>query len=650
MRIRQLLFLTFFFFSLPLLAQDTLQIDTVAVRAGRASGAAARMVTRISAADMAALPVHSADDHLDYIPWVDLRSRGNNGVQGNLSIRGAGYEQTLILLDGVPMADAQTGHHNLNLPLPVEMVGGMEVIASGASRIFGPKAMAGAVNFTTRLPESNRAWGSLFGGDFGFYRAAAGFSLNKNGWGFGLSGQSLGSKGYISNTDFNHNNLFLQLYRKNKLGRFWINAMGGKKRFGAQNFYSANFPFQQEYTTTGIATLNWEFSKGPWEFYGNAHMRYHHDRFELYREGAGWYSRVGNRYVRGTDTTPTWYTGHNYHRSGSYGLMLNATRKLGVHRISLGAEARNEWVMSNVLGEPMSSPVRVPFGPEGAVFTRSADRQNISLFAEDRVEWKKWLISGGVLVNQNSMFGTDVYPGLELARRLPAGWKLFASANRANRFPTYTDLYYNRGGAMGSKDLNPETAMSYELGSEWRRSRHFLRVAAFARNGRNMIDWVRLPGSAVTTATNLTSVFYYGADAWLAYKPGGKAGKHVERLTVGGFWMDADNTSNGFESNYALDFISHKVTLSADLIIIPDMRLGLMVYRQQRRGGFVKPRQTAETPFEAFTSADLRCSYLAGAFTFIAEARNLFNVPVMDIGNVQLPGRWLSAGIRVELK
>jgi len=30
-----------------------------------------------------------------------------------------------------------------------------------------------------------------------------------------------------------------------------------------------------------------------------------------------------------------------------------------------------------------------------------------------------------------------------------------------------------------------------------------------------------------------------------------------------------------------------------------------------------------------------------------AEAANLFNAAVMDLGNVQLPGRWIRAGLSV---
>ena len=39
-------------------------------------------------------------DLLELVPSVDLRQRGPNNIQGDLSIRGSGFGETLVLLDG----------------------------------------------------------------------------------------------------------------------------------------------------------------------------------------------------------------------------------------------------------------------------------------------------------------------------------------------------------------------------------------------------------------------------------------------------------------------------------------------------------------------------------------------------------------------
>src|SRR5450759_4543068 len=58
---------------------------------------------------------NSVADFLRLDPSVDLQSRSPNGVQGDLSIRGGSFGQTLVLLDGLRLNDAQSGHHNLDI-------------------------------------------------------------------------------------------------------------------------------------------------------------------------------------------------------------------------------------------------------------------------------------------------------------------------------------------------------------------------------------------------------------------------------------------------------------------------------------------------------------------------------------------------------
>jgi iron complex outermembrane receptor protein len=631
-------------------AQDTLTIDTLLLFDGRTRGTmsqSAGMITQITAKELKKAPVHSTEDYLDYLPWLDLRSRGGLGVQGDLSIRGGNYEQTLIMLDGVPMTDAQTGHHNLNLLLPPEMYCSMEISANGASRIYGPKAMAGAVNFTTQLPDKNRAFASVFGGENGFRRLAAGASGYHKGWGAGVSGQTLSHNGYITNTDMDQNSLFGQIYRKDKAGKIWMNAGIGNKRFGAQNFYSSRFPYQQEYTQTRLITVNWEYYWGKWQWVGNSYYRYNHDRFELYREGDGWYNRSGKRYVRGTDTTPVWYAGHNYHQSIARGGMNNISRKFGAHAVSMGLEYRSEFIRSNVLGEP-GDTMEVPFGSDGARFTRSAKRENWSVYLEDKFQWNNWVVSGGILFNNNSAFGNGFFPGIELAKNY-SRMRIFASANKAFRLPTYTDLYYNIGGAKGSKLLKPEEAISYELGAQIKQKEHHFRLAAFARDGKNLIDWVRFNGSNVDSAANLTQVFYYGADGYWKFSPQKPLFGVLQNIMAGFFLMDADKTSDGFQSFYALDFIGRKFTLQGDWKLHKHINLNTLAYLQKRMGGYKPPGSTMETAYPYALAMDVRLMATIKKLNLFAEATNVFNRPMMDLGNVQLPGRWIKAGLTARL-
>lgn len=71
---------------------------------------------------------NSLEDFLRLDSSVDLQERGANGTQADVAMRGGTFEQTLILVDGFRMNDLQTGHHDMDLPFPVDSFNDVEVL------------------------------------------------------------------------------------------------------------------------------------------------------------------------------------------------------------------------------------------------------------------------------------------------------------------------------------------------------------------------------------------------------------------------------------------------------------------------------------------------------------------------------------------
>ena len=71
------------------------------------------------------------------ISGIDVRQRGVNGTQADLYIRGGTFDQTLLLVDGFKLDDPQTGHHSLNLIIPIQLIERVEVIKGSAARVLG---------------------------------------------------------------------------------------------------------------------------------------------------------------------------------------------------------------------------------------------------------------------------------------------------------------------------------------------------------------------------------------------------------------------------------------------------------------------------------------------------------------------------------
>src|SRR3954454_17394759 len=113
------------------------------------------------------LTTNTFTDLLRLDPSVDLRERAPNGVQGDVSIRGGSFGQTLVLLDGMRLNDVQSGHHNLDLPVPLEAIQSVEILKGSGSTLYGSDAVGGVVNFVSRVPESSEFRLQAAAGNFG---------------------------------------------------------------------------------------------------------------------------------------------------------------------------------------------------------------------------------------------------------------------------------------------------------------------------------------------------------------------------------------------------------------------------------------------------------------------------------------------------
>jgi iron complex outermembrane receptor protein len=69
-----------------------------------------RLITQVSHAEIEALPIQTVADILQYLPGIDVRTRGANGAQADISMRRGTFDQVLVLRNGVPITDLHPGH------------------------------------------------------------------------------------------------------------------------------------------------------------------------------------------------------------------------------------------------------------------------------------------------------------------------------------------------------------------------------------------------------------------------------------------------------------------------------------------------------------------------------------------------------------
>ena len=113
--------------------------------------------------------------------------------------------------------------------------------------------------------------------------------------------------------------------------------------------------------------------------------------------------------------------------------------------------------------------------------------------------------------------------------------------------------------------------------------------------------------------------------------------------------MTADQTSDGFESNYVLDYLKHKLNVGVDHSLTGRLNMTWNVRYQYREGGYFNSATGSEVAFGGYTLVDMRLYQETKVAYWFIEVANLFNQQYEDIGFVQQPGRWLRAGVKYNI-
>ena len=652
-----------------------------------ASGQAVRMVTVLSREDIQAAPVQSINDLLKMVSAVDVRQRGAIGAQTDVSIRGGTQEQITILLNGINICDPQTGHNTLDLPCDVSDIVRIEVLEGPAGRIYGTSSMAGAINVVTRQNEklvmsneklviSNEKWSGrarLEGGSFGYLSGAASISCvplvareqssstKASSLISHLSASMTRSDGF-SRSKAGHLNSDYEGFKTFYQGSYsftipeqssptrslshllpltselsW-HAGVSTKGFGSNTFYSAKYDEQYEKTTKLFTAVQgdgcWVLGEGggktyEWHLKPAIYWNRSWDRFEL---------------IRGSeDKVP-----FNHHRTDVFGLNVNSWIDWGAGRTALGAEFRNEGIVSTNLGEALHKP----FGN----YKNGLNRSNLSFHAEHNVLLRRLTLSAGFVAVKNTWneMPFTLYPGADASYRVNNHLKVYASYNSSLRMPTFTELYYSVGGHKADKYLKPEELRALQGGVKTMHEAGSTRLEVegkvFYHHCRNMIDWVmdtRDP-EATWKSVNHTKVNTFGQEisASVLIHHFSFLIHHFSFLISYCHLHQQKEEQPYLQSQYSLEYLRHKLTTSLEMPLTK--RLSLTVkYRYQDRTGSYTDTSGEVKDYRPYSIVDGRLSWEAGKYALYVEGNNLTGARYVDYGNVPQPGCWLMGGIKI---
>ena len=546
-----------------------------------------RSVSVIQAREDALLYNHWVQ-YLQSDPSIDLRERAPDGVQADLSIRGSSFGQSLVLLNGLRMNDVQTGHHNMDLPLPSGSLDRIEVLKGAGSTFYGSDALAGAVNFITGPPNYSELRVGAGVGNFGVNQQTFDAALLRGRWDEQLSAARDFSSGFMPDRDYRSATAFSQTGIDTVLGRTLVLLGFGDKPFGANQFYG-NFD-SWERTKSWFGGLKQDLGDKT-EF--DLGYRRHTDEFILFREDPSIYE--------------------NNHSDESWQTALRRKQALSQNStLFFGGEGFHESIASNNLGQHARS--------RGAIY---ADY--------DVRAWKRFSFSAGAREEIFSSHG-EFSPTVSGGVWLKAGLKLKGSVSHAFRLPTYTDLYYSDPANAGNPNLQPETAWSYEGGILWDQgSRYRAEVTIFERRERNDIDYVRSSPTDIWHAANIDRLNFTGVESSLTIRLPRQQNVGIAYTALHG----AQQALNGLESKYVFNYPVQDAVVSWQ-----GMLPGGLAARS--RMGVVS-RYTRD-PYALWDLAIAReFNHVAAHLGF----SNLTGTQYQEIDGVAMPGRSVVFGIEL---
>ena len=669
------------------------EVSVTGSRAPLTKSQAARMVTVLDRQAIAQAPVQSINDLLKYAIGVDVRQRGPIGAQTDISIRGGTSEQIILLLNGINICDPQTGHNAMDLPVDLNDIVRIEVIEGPAGRIYGTSSLVGAINVVThhsRRAQECGMWNEecgmrnvhslqlhAEGGSYGYANAGFRYSLHSkaakpsaystfhiphssttNSLSANYSrcdGWSRAKEGGL-NTDFSGGKAFYQgQYEGKNLQLHWHAGMADKG-WGSSTFWASpkwQADNQYEHTTKIFTALQGETKWGRLHIDPSIYWNQNRDRYEGYR---GQPEKMAFNY----NHTNVWginlsgyfdwsqESGDRSRESGNRSRESgDRSQELGMRmRTAFGAEVRNEDLVSGNLGEPLEEPIHI-CGTDRD-YTLGLNRTNISAYLEQNLLLKDLTVSAGFVAVKNtwSDMNLRVYPGVDVSYRPHPNWKLHASYNTSLRMPSFTEMYYKLQGYSADPHLKPEEMSAVELGFTFHSSLFTFHSTFWHHHGTNMIDWIMDTSQgdkAVWQSVNHTTINSYGIEA----------GFNVQCSLLNfqchyGYINQDKKQEEGIVSQYALEYLRHKLVASARVPMMKHLILGLDCRWQDRVGTYTDFDEKV-CDYEPYALVDARLTWQQPKWKVYIEANNLFDTQYRDFGLVEQPGRWLIAGFGLKI-
>ena len=572
-------------------SEDERSLGTLVVTPSRiASSNSARSITVLDK-QVSDMSVYDAmPDMIGNIGGIDIRRRGPENVQADVSIRGTTFEENSVLIDGIRINDPQTGHYTMDLPLTPEDIDRVEILKGPGSSLYGPNAFGGVINIITKKPEGKKIVFDAEGGSFDYSKVALSCTAPFGPVDNRFSIQQSRSTGYMPDTNFDIFSLTNSSSVKTFLGVYDFLFGYTKKDYGASDFYSNLYPNEAESTDTRFFNLGGKAEAGDLTVRPSLFLRRHWDKFRLDINRPGWQTNYSTVYSYGG------------------GSAFNFTHDLA--DIAYGFEITRDTINST----NMNNHERYSEG----LYVETAPKISQELY-----------LNLALRADHFDGFGWETSPSISASYRIYDGVSLRGGAGRAYRIPTFTELYYIDSANIGNSSLKPESCWTYEAGVDYSRDKFKAGLTYFHRNSYETIDWVRYSSTAPWRASNIGATSTNGAEVSASY----------DRFFFNYTCLDV-YSKHDYISKYALDYLKQQMSAGV-LFELSGFKNSLVLNWKKRVGGQSVIIADTRITKSIFDNKGVRLD----AFFEIA---NIFDTVYTEVANVDMPGRWIKSGARME--
>jgi vitamin B12 transporter len=430
------------------------QIETISVIGARLPVQQAQLsaaLTKIDRAHIEASGATSIADLLRGQAGISLSQSGARGSVTQIRMRGSEANHVLVMVDGVEINDLSDGGVDF-AHLHLDNIAGIEILRGPQSALWGNGAVGGVISITTlQAQEPLSGLLKLEAGEHSSTNLAASISGKQGEFNYALNASDYSSDGQNVSRQGNEKDGYENRQLSARLG--WEMSPASKINLSLRHVTASSDYDETDYAVTGLpqdtdhyteveqyqGKLNWLYAPQGTEWQQDLGLELNHNDNQNFADGD---------YTNANQSEKL-----RLYWQGSYQYQQNSHLSLLAERVEEDFEQQDPTGFSDQ--------------------TRSNDANSIG------IDWlhqlaRQWSVSASVRHDHNNFFenaesyqaGLSFYPG--------DGHKLYISAGKAIKNPTFIELFgFFPGSFNGNPDLQAEHSVSMEIGGEWQLSQQW---------------------------------------------------------------------------------------------------------------------------------------------------------------------------------